>query len=452
MAVTVNTSGLMTSSGFDVQGLVDKMIQAEQAPEQVWKDQQSELNGQSSALSVLSSQLGSLNSSVESLHDLFGVFSARTAGSSDEATVSATAGTDAAVGQHSVLVTSLAGRGAYYSNTSIATGDTVVSGGSMTIVVGSSSQQVTIGGTTNTLNKLVSKINALAMSVTASVINDASGARLSIVSKATGRANDVTVTTTADSALTFTRATSGVDAVATVDGIPVSSSSNTLANVIPGVALTLNGQKPGVPVTITVSPDTGRVSQAVSNFINNYNAITKGINAQYTYDPVSGAAGPLSGDASVRGVQQRLMQAISGVKLASGNLTTLRSIGISMNDDGTLSLNTTALDSALASQYSDVQTFFQDPNHGFATSLSTVMDSLTDSVNGAFVVDLKGINDMQKQLATSITDFEDRLVLKRQQFVDQMSQVNALLQQLPTTQNQIDAMLGSLNVSSSSKK
>ncbi len=452
MAVTVNTAGLMSSSGFDVQSLVDTMIQAEQAPEQVWKNQQSVLSAQQTALQSLASQLGSLNSSVESLHDILGVFATRTATSSDESVATATVGPAATVGQHTITVTSLATKGAYYSTTNVATADTVLSGGSMTVTVGSNSQQIDISGDTNTLNKLVTAINGLNMGVTASVVTDSSGARLSVVSNATGTANDVAITTIPDSAVTFTRASSGADAVAEVDGIPVTSTTNILENVIPGITFDLIGQRPGVPTTITVAPDTARISQAVSDFVNSYNAIVKSINAQFTYDADSGTAGPLAGDASVRSVQQQLMQTIAGANVSSSKLSTLRSIGITMNDDGTLALNSATLGSVLNSQFADVESFFQDASDGFATRLNTTMDSLTDSVNGPFVVDLKGIGDTEKSLTDSINDFEDRLVLRRQQLVDQMSQVNALLQQLPTMQAQIDAMLGSLDTSSSSKK
>jgi flagellar hook-associated protein 2 len=445
MAVTVNTAGLITSSGFDVQGLVDKMIEAEQAPEQVWKNQQSSLNAQQAALESLTSQLASLDDSVQSLHDIFGVFSARSATSSDESVVTATAGSAASIGQHTVTVTSLATKAAYYSTANVATGDTVLSGGSLTVSIGSKSKQISIAGSTNTLNKLATNINSLNMGVTASVITDSSGARLSIVSSATGSANDVTVTTTADSALSFTKASNGLDAVVTVDGVPVTSASNTLANVLPGIALTLTGQKPGVPITINVAPDFGCISQAISDFVNNYNAITKNVNSQFTYDPAAGTAGVLAGDASIRTVQQLLLQGIAGTNVSASKLPTVRSIGITMNDDGTLALDTATLETALSSQFSEVQTFFQDGAKGFATCLSKTMDSLTDSVNGPFVVELKGINDTQKTLADSITDFEDRLVLRRQQLVEQMSEVNALLQQLPNIQSQMDAMLGSLS-------
>jgi len=453
MAITVNTAGLMSSSGFDVQGLVDQMITAMQAPEQVWKDQQSTLTAQTSALQSLTSNLSSLNSSVDGLTDVLGAFAQRTATSSDESLVTASANTAAAFGQHAVVVTSLAIKAGYYSNnTNIATGDTAISGGSITIKIGDKNQQIAIGNSdSNTLNKLASKINGFAMGVTASVITDSSGAKLAVVGNSTGKANDITLTATADSALTFTKPGDGADAVASIDGIPITSATNTISNAVPGLTIQLNGEKAGVPVTVMVTADTSSASRAITSFVNSYNTLIGAINSQFTFDQTSGSAGVLAGDASVRSVQQQLVQLVAGASVSSSATPTLRSLGITMNDDGTLSIDSQSLNAALSGNFSDVQTFFQDSSKGFATQLGTLMDSLNDSVRGPFVVDLQGITATQDTLTDTINDFEDRLSLQRQSLVDKFSQVNALLQELPTTESQIDAMLGSINTSSSKK-
>jgi len=452
MGITVNTAGLMSSSGFDVQGLADTMMEAAAAPEQAWKNQQTTLSGQTSALNQLSSDLSSVNSSVQSLTDVLGAFAQRTASSSDSGIVSATATTAATVGQHTVTVTSLATKAVYYSDTSVATGDTALSGGSMTVTVGSNIQTVSIGGSTNTLNTLAKKINGLNMGVTASVITDTSGAKLALVSNNTGKASDISLTTTADSALTFTKSSDGADAVASVDGIPVTSANNVISNVIPGLTLNLNGQLPGSPVTVSVEANADGVTQAVTDFVNAYNALTSDINAQFTYDSTSGSSGVLAGDSTVRTVQEELMQAVSGINVSNSGTPTLGSLGITMNDDGTLSLDSSTLNAALSSQFSDVQTFFQDPTQGFATQLGTLMTSLSDPVNGAFVVDLQGITNTQTGLTNDINNFEANLALQRQQLVTQLTQANDALEALPNQLNEINAELGSLSNSSSNNK
>jgi len=228
-----------------------------------------------------------------------------------------------------------------------------------------------------------------------------------------------------------------------------------ILNNIPSMAVQNQlaiGQAPGSTVTITVAADTGRVSQAINDFVSNFNAITSAINAQFTYDQSSGSSGPLAADSSVRTVQQQLMQAISGSSVSSSQTPTLGSLGITMNNDGTLSVDNSVLNSALSSHYSDVQSFFQDPQQGFATKLSTLMNSLTDVTNGPFVVDLKSISLTQTALTSTINDFEDRLAQQRASLVTQLSQASAALQQLPTMQNEIDAMLGNLTTNNSSSK
>lgn len=452
MGITVNTSGLLSSSGFDVQGLVDDIIQADQEQEQPWKDQQTALTAQTSAINQLNSDLASVNSSVQSLTDVVGAFTQRVAVSTDNAIVGATVSNSAAVGNHTVEVSSLATKAVYNTtNTGIASGDAALSGGSFTITVNGNSQTIDIGGSTDTLNSIAAAINAnTSLGVTATVVQNSTGAELALVSNNTGAANDISLTASSDSALSFTKASSGTDASATIDGIPVTSASNTISNVIPGVTFQLNGQLQGSPVTVSIEANTDGVGQAVSSFVTAYNQLTTDINAQFAYDSTSDTSGPLAGDATLRTVQAELLQAVSGASVGSSGTPTLGSLGITMNDDGTLSLDSSTLSNALANQFSDVQSFFQDPTSGFATGLSTVVTSLTDPVDGAFTVELQGISNTQTDLTNDINNFEDNLAQTRQQLVTQLTNANDLLQQLPSQLDEINAELGSLPGSSSS--
>jgi flagellar hook-associated protein 2 len=452
MGITVNTSGLLSSSGFDVQGLVDDIIQEDQQQEQPWKDEQTALTAQTSAINQLNSDLASVNSSVQSLTDVVGAFTQRVGVSTDNAIVGATVSNSAAVGDHTVEVNSLATKAVYNTtNTGIASGDTTLSGGSFTITVNGNSQTIDISGSTDTLNSIAAAINAnTGLGVTATVVQNSTGAELALVSNSTGAASDITLTPSSDSALSFNKASSGADASATIDGIPVTSATNTISNVVPGVTFQLNGQLQGSPVTVSVEANTDGVSQAVSSFVTAYNQLTTDINAQFAYDSTSDTSGPLAGDATLRTVQAELLQAVSGASVGSSGTPTLGSLGITMNDDGTLSLDTSTLNNALANQFSDVQSFFQDPASGFATGLSTVVTSLTDPVNGAFTVELQGISNTQTDLTNDINNFEDNLTTIRQQLVTQLTNANDLLQQLPSQLDEINAELGSLPGSSSS--
>ena len=114
---------------------------------------------------------------------------------------------------------------------------------------------VTIDNTNNTLDGLAAAITSLNIGVTASVINDASGARLAIVSNTSGAANDLTIANVS-SGLTFTKGATGTNASLTVDGVPISSATNSISNTVAGLTLNLAGADPNTQVQIAVAPDT----------------------------------------------------------------------------------------------------------------------------------------------------------------------------------------------------
>ena len=444
MGITVNTSALLSSGGFDVQSLVDAMIQADEAPEQSWKTQLQTAQSQASALNSLSSQLSNLSNDAEVLNDYTGALAARSTTSSDESVVTATATAGSAVGDHMVTVTDLASKASYYSTTQAATGDTTFSGGgTLSIKVGSGKTQTIDLGTYNTLNKVASQINALSPGVTANVVNDSTGAILSVVGDNTGKANDVTLTTSAGAALSFNQTSSGKDASYSVDGVPLTSATNQVTGVLPGVTLQLVGRSAD-PVDVSIGANTQAASQAIGNFVNDYNAIISSINSQFAYDSSTNSAGVLSGDSVVRNLQEQLLQAVSSGTASSGSINGLFSLGITMNDDGTLSLDSSALNSALSSNFSDVQNFLQNTTNGFALQMSNLLTTLNDPTSGAIVVDLSGITDTENSLNDSINNFEANVSVLRQQLVDQLTQASNALQQLPLMEAQISAELGQM--------
>ncbi|HUN90340.1 MAG TPA: flagellar filament capping protein FliD [Terriglobales bacterium] len=450
MSITVNTSALLSSGGFDVQSLADAMIQADQAPEQTWQTQLQTAQSQASALQALSTDLSNLSDDANSLNDYTGAFSSRSVTSSNSSVVTASATTGAAIGEHSVTVTNLASKASYYSNTQVATGDTALTtGGTLSIKVGNGTTQTIDLSQYNTLNKIAAQINKLSIGATASVINDSSGSVLSLVGNNTGTANDVTLSTTTGAALSFTQTSSGKDANFSIDGIPLTSATNTVTGIISGVSFQLAGQSSSA-VDVSVSADTGATSQAIGSFVSDYNTLISALNSQFTFDTSRNSAGPLADDSVVQQLQQQLLQAISGSTSSSGSITGLSSLGITMNDDGTLSLDSSILNNALSSNFSDVQNFLQNTGNGFASNLSDLLTSLTDPTNGPISVDLKGINATETSLNDSINNMNANMAILRQQLVDQLTQASNALQELPLEEEQIAADLGQLPTVSSS--
>jgi flagellar hook-associated protein 2 len=441
---SLSSAGLGTGAGLDVAGTVSQLIAAIRAPEQVWTTQQSLAKVQGQSLTQLNTEVTALSNAIDSLKDVAGAVTARAATSSNTNLVSAAASNATPVGSHTVVVSSLATSSSYYSDP-IATSSTTLAAGTFTIKVGSAAATtITVDATNNTLDKLATSINNQNLGVTASVITDANGSRLAVVSNTSGAAGDITITNEAGG-LTFNKGVTGQNASLTVDGVPISSASNTVSGVVPGLALNLAGADPNTAVQVTITPDTSKTKQAITDFVTAFNTIVQDLSSQFTYNTTTNSAGPLAGDSVARMVQEEMLNGATYSMTGTNGFNSLSSLGITMNNDGTLGINDATLTNALNSNFADVQNFFQSANGtGFATFLSAQIDPLTDSTQGAFFVDLQGIQATQKSLQDQIDSFEVYVASQQVMLTAQYNQVNVLLQQLPLIQKQTESQLSGL--------
>jgi flagellar hook-associated protein 2 len=291
------------------------------------------------------------------------------------------------------------------------------------------------------LNTFASYINSQNWGVTATVLNDASGARLAVYSQTTGSDGALSVTNNT-TALNFNAPVGGTNANFTVDGIPFTSDTNTVTGAIPGVTLNLLGAYPGIQAQLTVGPDTAQAVQAINSFVSAYNTIVGDINQQFTVSPSTNSEGPLGSDSSLRALQSSLLAAATYSR-GSGQFTDLASLGITMNDDGTLSVDSTQLNQALATDPSDVVNFFQNASQtGFANNFATSLQGLTDSTTGLLNLDLTQNQQQQLDLGNTINNFHDQMTAQQQQLVTEFSQVNALIEEYPYMLEAIDLQLG----------
>jgi flagellar hook-associated protein 2 len=295
------------------------------------------------------------------------------------------------------------------------------------------------------LQQAASYINEANYGVTANVVSDSLGSRLVLVSKTSGANGNLTVGSPATS---FTNA-AGVDAQLTVDGVPVDSSNNTVTGVIPGVTLSLGAAQPGSSVLISVQPDTAQASQAMQGFVTAFNAVMNSINQQYQLD-ANGNEGVLAGDSMLRTLQGQMLSMVSASVSGAGQYVNLQSMGIEMQDDGTLQIDSTKLSQALSSNFADVQTFFQSAG-GWGQIAGQQMLRQMDPVIGPVAADINGLKQSSQSLSDQISDFEVRMALVQQQLTAQYSNLNTLLQSYPLQMQQIASQLGSLPSASSSK-
>jgi len=440
----VNLNSLLSalgssSSGIDVASAVAAEMSALSTPELQWESQQQGLDTQSAALDGIQTDVNALGTSLTALSDPAGALASMTATSSDTDVIQASAASGTAAGTHVVVVNNIASAASAYSD-SVASSSTDLTPGSFTLQVGTDpATQIQIGSGVDTLDELASYINTQNLGVTANVINDSSGSRLAILSNTTGSADGFTIS--GATGLGFTQVSTGQDASLTVDGIPIDSASNTVTGAVSGLTLNLVGAAPGGQVTVSIAPDTTQVSQAFSSFVSAYNTAIGDVNTQYTVN-ANNQEGPLAGDSSVQILQGSLLS-IAGYTNGGSGVSTLADLGITMNTDGTLSLDTATLNNAVQNNFAAVQTFMQGASsNGFAAFLNNQLSTLTNPATGAFTIDLQSISSENTDLQDQINNFQSYLSTQQTLLTAEYSQADITLQQIPQEQAQINAELG----------
>jgi len=432
------------NTGIDVTSVVDQIVQSESAQEVQWQQQRTVFQQQAAQLKSMQNSLGTLKTSVDALQDVLGALSAMQVTSSQPTVVTASAQAGAIAGTHLVTVGNLATTSSYYTD-AVSSSSATLTPGSFTLQLGSGpGTVVTIDSTNNTPDKLASYINGQNWGVSASVITDANGARLALLSNTAGVSGDLTISNN-NTGLAFHKSTTGVNAALTVDGVPISSASNTVAAAIAGVTLNLTNASAGSAVALTVAANTGKARQAVSDFVAGYNSVMTAINAQFAVDPATNKQGILAGSSAVRTLQTSLLTNVTYAISGNNGLVNLASIGVDMANDGTLSIDSAKLDDALANHFDNFKNLFQGANGtGFAQAFSTQLGKMGSSVDGLLVMGLNENTSSQRMLTDAINDFEDRMAVRRQDLIRQYSQIDTMLRQYPLLMAQITGQLASL--------
>jgi len=432
--------------GLDVTSVVDQIVASESTLETTWKQQKTSLQQQASILNTLQSNLDTFSSSVNSLKDPLGALSALQVTSSQPSVLTAAAQNGADSGTHVVTVNNLATTSSAYTD-AVASGSATLQTGTFTLEVGGNASVVVIDASNNTLDNLAAYLNAQSLGVSASVINDANGARLALVSKTAGAPGDIAITSNT-SGLVFHKAVNGVNASLTVDGVPISSASNTVSGAIAGVTLNLASAAPNTEAVLTITADSDKASQAVRKFVDGYNAIIGSLNSQFAVNAVSGTQGILAGNAALRTLQTSLLSNITYAISGNNGLVNLASLGVEMANDGTLSIDDTKFNAALGNQFTDLKNFFQSAGGtGFAQVFSNQLARIGSSVDGIIATGLDENSAVQRMLTDSITQFEDRMAVRRRQLITEYSRIDTMLRQYPLILAQITGQLSGLSQS-----
>lgn len=260
-------------------------------------------------------------------------------------------------------------------NNSTFTQNTSISGGA-----------VGINSSNNSLQGIASAINSANLGVTATIINDGSGKpyRLALTSNATGAASSMKISVSGDPALSsllandpagtqsMTQSVNAQNTALTINGIPITSASNTISSAIQGV--TLNVSQTGT-TSVAVAQNSSSVQSAVSALVTAYNTLNTTFSQATAYNATTLTAGPLIGDSGIAAIQAQMRQLLDmPIAGANQNLNSIAQLGMTFQSDGSLALNTGTLQTALTSNFSNVGALFSaigatsDSLIGFNTS------------------------------------------------------------------------------------
>ena len=442
MAVGISFGSPTGGAGFDVAATVTSILAIESGVETPYKASLASLQAQDSAFTAIGTQLSALSTSLASLTNFDGLFAAKEGSSSSPDILSLTsAGTTAVAGSHTVVVNSLASTSSEYSGRLTAAGDTL--SGSLKIQLGQRNATITVGSGSNTLASLASTINRGSYGVTASVVTDTNGSRLSLVSNTSGAAGQITLVSnltdaTTSTAIGFTQGQPGQDASLTVDGLATTSASNTVTSAIPGVTFQLLEASPATSIQVQITNDNSSIETAVQGFATAYNAILASIKTQEGND-ATGAAEPLYGNPTLALLQTQLSQALFA-GAPNGSVSNISQLGLTVAADGTLSVDTDTLDAKLDANYSDVEGFFQAAG-SFGESLTATLNNLgTSSTTGAISLSL-GENATEEQgLNANIATKEAQLATEKTSLTAELNIANQELQAIPEQLNEINEL------------
>ena len=238
-----------------------------------------------------------------------------------------------------------------------------------------------------------------------------------------------------------------LDALIEVDGQPVTSATNVLADTIEGVTLTLVSADPGNPVTITASEDRSVAVDRIKAFVETFNTTMTTFGDATLVGPEGGQNGALLGDATARLIEGRLRNAI-GDRMTSVNsaYSSLASIGVTTSDTGALVLDEEKLAAAMAGDYEGVVAIFTASEDGVAGKLRQSLtpylqfDGLLKSRNESLSGQIADIDERRSRLSTRESALEAR-------YLAQFSAMDALVASLQATGDfltrQIDALTAS---------
>ena len=442
----ISFSGLAT--GLDTSTLISQLVKAESAPIERLAAKQTIIDAKSKKITSLKSKLDDLRNAALALDSRKEALPVKLT-SSDTTRVRGTVQGGVSPTRFDLEVVSLA-KGTRTYSSSFASDSTAGLFGTgqleITTSEGTSTIDVEAG---DTLDSVRQKIEDLDLPLTVNVLHDGSGYRLQLVGDGVGAANAVTVNEVGTSlGLTIPANLASVasDATFEVDGISMTRSSNTVEGVFPGVTLELLSASPtGVKTSIEVGNDPDALETAVKKVVDAFNAVNTFVQAESAWTGQQKPLDSLSGDSTLRSIQSRLRGVLTApVAGTSGAHTTLGSLGVSLQRDGSLSLDTAKLRAALATDPNGVAKVLGTEGSGAMALLAEQADYFTDGSDGVLSQRLTSMKNERRGLDDRIERMQARLDKYESQLTQQYARLEQLVSGLQSQGSQLTAALSGL--------
>lgn len=441
----ISSAGM--GSGLDINSLVSQLVQAEKAPTSGrLLTRETRVSSKLSAYGTLKSTIAEFQESLKKLKKIE-TFQNRSAKVSDESLLKATGGTTATPGSYRVIVESLAQTQKLASD-AYAGSSTVIGTGQLQFSANGKSFNVDITAANNTLAGIRDAINGATGNpgIKASIVNATTGSHLVITAAGSGTAEGMTIAVSgatgslsdlaynpAAGSNPMTVKVAASDARIDLDGFKITSATNVFSNAIDGVTLTAAKVDLATPVDITVANDSTASKTAVDQFVSSYNKLQTKLNEMTSYNATTKSAGQLQGDSLTSRLASQLRNelntALSGV---DADLDTLTELGItSAAKTGTLSVNSSKLDTLVSERFEDVAALFTGDN-GLAARMNKMLDAFSGS-DGSIAARTKSLQGEQKSLASQRDALNLRMTQLEARYMKQFTALDTMMSSLAST-------------------
>jgi flagellar hook-associated protein 2 len=463
---TVNLTGIVSNT--DWQSLVseitaDQKTAAEQPLNNDLTTEQNLLSAWQSfntTLSALTNYINTNNLNTDTGYQAFtGSLSCSDSSITPSNVLSASTGSGTiAAGTYSIVVTKLAeaekiASGAFSSSSTALgfSGNLLINGTTVSIA------------STDTLSDIVSKINSSGAGVNASLLT-ASGETYMTIQSGQGSSSitvaDGTSSTVAESLGLLSNGQianqiqSGQNAELTVDGYSVTSASNTVSGVIPGVTLSLTGTNSSSdPITLTISQDTSTLTTDVNTLVSDINSVLSYINTQNTYNSSSSSSSSTSnvlmGNPTLAAIKSSIDDTLLGNISGNSTYTTADSIGIEFgvngSTDGTISLDSNTFSAALSANPTEVINAIKS----ISASLYTNLNGYVDPTTGTLTSLQTSISDKITSINEQLTQVDERCAQQAQALQNEYNNLEVAIENSNNTKTFLTDMVNTMTDSNS---